>query len=379
MKRTISLILIMVMLLSILSGCRKTNETESNLSTVSDINIEQLENSSETDTTETEVSSDLVEENSTLSSQNSTSTTTSTNSKPSKKPSSSSNSTVSSVTQPSTDTPTTPVVDTPDVPVDNYVYRDPTVFVDGMDTLETVLNKPRGTKIFMGDVYVDRNYVSEALSYNNITIGKIITFDASHIITDVNKMPSNYKIYPFVVDTIPNWLYEKNISLEQCTNSPIDMYVIGSKSYGRYCESICAFYDIIGKVDYNTIQPGYMYILLKSTVCNSYGDPIDMDKLNEYVDYIKSNQIKSTTIAEPLLPIVYDVSGYGPSVRTKVTVNVESSNTDNIKLFLHDNLTLKKGENVFYIDIPFMYSFMGSDGSAKINVYSKDISQYIIA
>ncbi len=103
-----------------------------------------------------------------------------------------------------------------------------------------------------------------------------------------------------------------------------------------------------------------------------------MADLSEYVEYVKKNKIKLSTVAEPLLPIVYSSDGYGFFLRTKVTVNVESSDIDTVKMYFHDNLKLNKGKIVFYIDVPFTWHFW-SDPDAGINVDKKDISQYIIA
>ncbi len=233
--------------------------------------------------------------------------------------------------------------------LDGYVYKDPTVYVNGMYTLNNIDSKPDGIKLRMGELYVDRERVAEIHRYIDRN-GKLTEFDTSHIVTDVNKMPSNYQLYPYIIDTIPNWLYEKNITVETCKNlRPIEAYY-NDFPLGQYQVTIRGFYRTIGDIDYNSIDVQKMHDSLKLGIADPYNtDPINMDKLTEYVSYVKQNKIKSTADAEVLLPIVYSRDGYGVMVRTKVTVNVESSNTNNIKLFLHDNLTLKKEKMCFIL------------------------------
>ncbi len=397
MKRTTSLILIMVMLLSILGGCANNNASDisSELPEVSSSNTERVDNNSEISEVESSITeSSKSEETSTVSKSETTSTVTSNTSqttKPNKKPSTSST-TSNTTTKPSTSDSSTSNNSSSSntnssTVADNYVYRNPTVFVDGMYKIDST-NLPNTRQLCMGDVYVEKKYVEEQHSYYNYTLQELIEFDVSHIITDVNKMPYNYKLYAYVTDTIPNWLYEKNISLNECKDAtPLQIYLItyDDTLYNRALEYITEFYFSIGCISYDS-EYGPIWGNLWSSIYMPYHDPVDYNKLEQYVNYVKKNKIKLTTVAEPLLPIVYATKDF-TFIRTKVTVNAESPVTNNIKMFLHDNLTLKNGENIFYIDVPLACimedSIIGNEERdwywvPKIYIDKKDLSQYII-
>lgn len=400
MKRTVSLMLTMVLLFSILVGCNNNGASDisSDLSEVTSSSTEQVDSNFETTEVEsTTTESGIQEENSTVSNSETTNTTTkpSANSNNSQTTKPNTNSTTSNTTtKPSTSNSTTgnnnsSSSNTNNSTVeDNYVYRNPTVYVDGMYTIndsKVTLKK----QLYMGDVYVEKKYVEKQHTYGNKTMNKVVKFDASHIVTDVNKMPSNYKLYAYVVDTIPNWLYEKNISLSACKNStPLEMYFgYCSTEFNRALEYISEFYWSIGCISYDderdTIKTGN----LKSAIYMPYHDPIDYSELDEYESYVKTNKIKLTTVAEPLLPIIYATNDL-TFIRTKITVKAESPVTNNIKMFLHNGLTLKNGENVFYIDVPLSYvnEIVSNENGERdilfvpmVYIDEKDLSKYIIA
>lgn len=221
--------------------------------------------------------------------------------------------------------------------VDNYVYKNPTVYVDGMYTLDNVLDG-KWQDLYMGDVYVDLDYVAQFhIIKNNYTNTVIVPYDIKkHVITDVSKMPSNYKYYPYVVDTIPNWLYEKGMGASNYIY-PAKMYALAHSSYIYYWNMIYSFYETVGNIDYETLDKDYMLGYgLYGVIYSPYGWPIEESKIDEYISYVKSNKIKFTTKADVLFPIVYCKGDY-LFVRTKITVNVESSNTNDIKMFMHKN------------------------------------------
>lgn len=399
MKRTISLMLTMVLLLSILVGCNNNGASDisSDLSEVTSSSTEQVDSNFETTEVEsTTTESGMQEENSTVSNSETTSTTTkpSANSNNSQTTKPNTNSTTSNTTtKPSTSNSTTGNNNSSSSNtnsnsnwLDGYVYKDPTVFVAGMYTIDNAFERydyekynykvPANLRLRMGELYVDRNYVAQIYLYAD-GFGNVVEFDTNHIVTDVNKMPSNYQLYPYVIDTIPNWLYEKNITIDNCKGlTPIELYA--RDNLGGYKATIISFYNAIGDIDYNSIDVQKMHDGIKSTIADPYNqDPIDMNELNEYVSYVKNNNIKITTKAEPLLPIIYN-NGDDSLLRTKVTVNVESTKTNEVRLFLHENLTLTKGTNVFYIDVPLMYDTLFAT-DAHVDIFAGDISKYIIA
>lgn len=407
-KRTTSIILVMVMLFSILAGCNKNEDTKKESPKSPTSKAEKVDKDSkvvEEEKENVDSSEESKEENSEVvdsketakdtsstskkdkSSNNKSNSSSSSNSTKSNTKPSTSNSTSNSSSNATTNNNSSSSSNTSNnTTTDNYVYKNPTVFVDGMYTIETSKSIPMGKRLRMGDVYVDNKYLKKQHTYYNYTMEKVIGFDASHIVTDVNKMPSNYQMYAYVLDTIPNWLYEKNISLDKVKSTPIDMYTFsyGTDELYRALEYISEFYWSIGCISYDD-EYGPIKGNLSSAIYRPYSDPIDYSALNEYENYVRANKIKLTSVVEPLLPIVY--SNLYLFIRTKVTVKAESPVTNNIKMFLHKDLTLKNGENVFYIDVPLaivMERETNENGETEIAfvpmvcVDEKDISKYII-
>ena len=75
--------------------------------------------------------------------------------------------------------------------------------------------------------------------------------------------------------------------------------------------------------------------------------------LNEYVEYVKQNNIKLTGTAQAQLPCIY-FDGENYRVRMKIEMKVESSNTDTNLLFndaLSGNIEYKEKEYTLYADI----------------------------
>ena len=186
------------------------------------------------------------------------------------------------------------------------------------------------------------------VSYNEF--GQLQVQDVN-IVTDVDKMPENYKQYPYIIDSIPNEIYEYdfNIISESNSQSPKTVYKYMGDLYSQIAELLVTHFNKILNVDYKTINTQGFLDEIQGTLTYE----IAQDDVKEYVDYVKVNKIQLSGHAEPLLPIIY-CNGEQYIVRTKLTFNVLNSNTEYNLLFGDEDHKIKYNgkEITMYVDVP---------------------------
>lgn len=150
------------------------------------------------------------------------------------------------------------------------------------------------------------------------------------LVLDNNKKPSNYKEYPYIVDNIPNEIYElpHDIVNESKYYNALYMYKYYSDLYGQIDQKITEYFDTILNVDYAKIDTEEFLENLNANVVYR----LEEEDVAEYIKYVKDNKIKLEGKAEVLLPIAYG-DGEQYRVRTKLTFKVLNSNTDTNLLF----------------------------------------------
>jgi hypothetical protein len=155
-----------------------------------------------------------------------------------------------------------------------------------------------------------------------------------------DNLPSNYKDYPYILQDIPNDMYELPRSpvaaatsrsktaatlfatIPEFNKSNIDIWMNHVKNY----------YKNILNVDYKTISTNWSTELLVETI---HADNLPLDEMNDYVDWVKNNniQIEGSLVPEPSM-IYY--SGYGTYyVRSKFSFIIKNSKTLDRVIFDH--------------------------------------------
>lgn len=172
------------------------------------------------------------------------------------------------------------------------------------------------------------------------------------IVTDKDKLPSNYEVYPYIIDTIPKEVYEIELRClsEERYQTPKNEYKKRREVYSQIDSYIKTYYDVILNVDYNIIDETKFFNSIKDILYYEYTD----DSMHDYVEYVKKHKIKLQGEATPLLPIIYN-DGEHNIVRTKIKFKVISSDTDiNLlmpDIFNNDNIKYDGKEFEFYIDL----------------------------
>ncbi len=181
----------------------------------------------------------------------------------------------------------------------------------------------------------------------------ILTSSDEKINTDVSKMPSNANEFPYTVESVDNSTYEK----EQyyftgiLAKSPIDVYKDNKQNYNGIKSKVENYLNTLFNVDYTNIS----YDQMKENINKYVEINTDPDKLNSYIDFVKSNEIVITGTAKVQDPIIY-YDGMRYRVRTKVNFTVKSAKDLNNLIYLDDTFSEKvqytSGENEILFDIP---------------------------
>lgn len=175
-------------------------------------------------------------------------------------------------------------------------------------------------------------------------------------VTDSAKMPSNAEIYPYIVSTVDKSVYEKPMKC-QFPNyflNPSELYVYKKGEMSLVKQKIESFYNTVFNVDYATINAEEFKQKLQYGYCGTI-DNYSNNKIDEYVEYVKANKIKTTGEVQFQEPILYfDAGSY--RARTKITFNIIQSNTRG-NLFVFDFVTnwhntYNNDSYLIYADLP---------------------------
>lgn len=187
--------------------------------------------------------------------------------------------------------------------------------------------------------------VNFAEEYNTITVS-----DARININD-ERLPSNVAEYPYTLSGISKDVYELDFINRGAEGFilPVDFYAENKQYYAQIKDFVESYYTYLVNIDYNDITVEQMKRRLKKYALQEFDDNV----LNEYVEYVKQNNIKLTGTAQAQLPCIY-FDGQDYRVRMKIEMKVESSNTDTNLLFndvLSGNIKYKEKEYTLYADI----------------------------
>ena len=193
-----------------------------------------------------------------------------------------------------------------------------------------------------------------------------------NIITDKKKMPENYKEYPYIVDNIPNEIYELdyNVITEYNFKTPKQAHERMGHLYMQIDELITDYMNKILNIDYTTISVENFLQDVNPYVAYR----LDEADVKTYVDYVKTNKIKLEGKATPLLPIMYN-NGEQYLIRTKIDLKVVNSETKYNLLFGDENSNVTyEGETItVYIDVPTGMTL----NAMSLRIYVAPLAEYI--
>lgn len=195
--------------------------------------------------------------------------------------------------------------------------------------------------------------INIAEKFNTITVGD------SKLNINPEKVPDNADQYTYILSNVSKEVYEyefiKSIFEDEFLN-PKEAYLKKKDVYDSIPYIVEGYYDLILNIDYSTINYDEFYEKLKSYLVMAP----DEDKIKQYVEYVKENQIKLSGSAKVQMPIVY-FDGEKYRARTKVSFEILNSNTKtNILVFdTYDNYTFDYTENKYevIVDTPMTTAY----------------------
>ena len=198
------------------------------------------------------------------------------------------------------------------------------------------------TKKINGNKHIFKGQMNElisnfAIKYNTITV------NGEKVNINEDKMPSNKDQYPYTLASVDKSVYEKEFYIDDENNfkSPKELYTVKKEYYTQIQEIAEGYYDTILNVDYNTIN--YEEFSEKLREFAIYG--IDENYINDYIKYVKENNIILTGKSTVIFPVIY-FDGVQYVVRMNLQCEIISSKTDNNLLYL--DLTTTNLGNVKY-------------------------------
>lgn len=196
----------------------------------------------------------------------------------------------------------------------------------------------------------------------------------TNLVTDIDKMPKNYKSYPYIIDSIPKEIYEYTFgpqNLEGINNAqtPNQVYKRMGTLFGQIDEHIVDYFYAILNVDYNNINKEDFLNSINSNVLYR----MDVEEVQEYVDYVKEHKIKLKGKATPLLPIIY-YNGTDYVVRTNITFEVLNSDTEYNLLFGDETQKVKYNDKkiIMYVDLPMGMTLNSNSLRVRIQCLAKN-------
>lgn len=215
--------------------------------------------------------------------------------------------------------------------------------VDKVGMLKGELNK---MLITVAEKYAMMHYRSRYWTDNNISL-----------VTDEKLQPTNADKYPYIVDSIPKEIYEIELPemLSEISLTPKEVYDIYSDVYSKTDSNIIEFFDVVLNVDYKTIDTEsfiqalnpYVSYDINSKVSGEY---VYRGEIEEYVKYVKENEIVLSGSVTPLLPIIYS-NGMVQYARCKIDFKVANSKTNKNLLLWDEDVTYNGNDIQVYSDI----------------------------
>lgn len=207
--------------------------------------------------------------------------------------------------------------------------------------IENSSNKLDGNKKLTKGV-LNELIIKSVIKYNLITEGN----DKINILDE--KKPSNENDFPYTLANIDKSVYEmENYKENDKYQTPAKCYANIKKQYSTFKTNIELYYNTLLNVNYQSLDEESF----RQNIIDSTNENVSINKINEYINYIKENNIQITGEAKIQYPIIY-FDGNVYRVRTKLDYNIENSKTLENILFNDINTKYNLGKNSVYIDVP---------------------------
>jgi hypothetical protein len=175
-------------------------------------------------------------------------------------------------------------------------------------------------------------------------------------------LPSNYKDYPYILEDVPNEMYEMKLrSYDSSSQTPVELLASvpefkDKSNVDLTMDRIRKHYALLLNVDYKTIDPSwadeiYQY---RNQGVGHLGD------LQKYVQWVKDNQIEMEGYVDPEPSMIYN-GGHEHLVRSKFKLRINHYNE-------YKNLIYDRSFPSAHLDKGFWYEGV-TDITVSTNVF----------
>lgn len=172
------------------------------------------------------------------------------------------------------------------------------------------------------------------------------------LVTKEESKPKNYNIYPYILYSVDKEAYEYKGINEGGVDykTPLETYKYKKDYYEQVEYRSEVYYNAILNVDYRNINKESFFETTNEFLRYDY-----TEEINNYVDYVKENQIIIEGNAKVQFPIFY-LDGISYRARIKLTFEIKNANTDK-NLLLGDSardneVTYNNKKYEIYVDAP---------------------------
>lgn len=175
---------------------------------------------------------------------------------------------------------------------------------------------------------------------NLVEKNSLITINGDKINVNKDKEPSNASNYPYILSNVDKTVYEKEdivINKDKYRNA-VESFSDIKGQYLQIDEIVKNYFNTILNIDYSALTEDKINEIQENLkVMDNYYS--EMDNLNEYIEYVKSNSIKISGTVKTQMPCVY-FDGENYRVRVKITYTIE--NASEMKNILYKDFTSEK-------------------------------------
>ncbi len=165
---------------------------------------------------------------------------------------------------------------------------------------------------------------------------------------DMSKFPSNYKMYPYILNNIDKKAYEIDFKNGKNYIAPVDLYKDIKSDYYKINKAVNEYLDSILNIDFLNLNEEKLIntIEINSNYDNSY--------INDYISKVKNNNVIIEGNHKIINPCIYKV-GNNYLVRVYIEYNIKQSNIKDNLLFGDDGVINQiykvNSKKSFYIDL----------------------------
>lgn len=165
---------------------------------------------------------------------------------------------------------------------------------------------------------------------------------------DVSKFPSNYKMYPYILNNVDKKAYEIDFKNSKNYIAPVDLYKDIKSDYYKINKTVNEYLDNILNIDCLNFDEEKLINAIKNN--SNYDDSY----INNYITKIKNNNVIIEGKHKIINPCIYKVKN-NYLVRVYIEYNIKQSNIKDNLLFGDDDVISKTYEvnskKSFYIDL----------------------------